>query len=82
MNIDNPACVTNRIKEFRILYGVSQTLLADCTDLSQTTISSLEKYEYFPTCRNSLKIYYFFKNRFNKDLQFTDVFDLEGGEFW
>ena len=48
MNIDNPACVTNRIKEFRELYGVSQTLLADCTDLTQTTISSLEKYEYFP----------------------------------
>lgn len=82
MNIDNPACVTNRIKELRQLYGVSQTLLGKCTDLSQNTISSYEDYTYFPTCRNSLKIYYFFKNRFNKDLLFTDVFDLEGGEFW
>ena len=42
-------CFKNRIKEFRLAKGMSQTELANKAGTTQNTISSLETGQYSPT---------------------------------
>jgi len=53
---DHNFIIKNKIREYRDIYEITQTDLADLTGLTQNTISSYETGVYFPTLFNAMLI--------------------------
>lgn len=48
--------LTNRVKELRARYGMTQGLLAESVDVTRQTIVALEKGSYIPSLLLAMKI--------------------------
>jgi putative transcriptional regulator len=63
--------VKNRIKEIRLVKGISQVKMAEDLQITRQTINAIEKHKYNPSLELALKLIKYF------DLTIDEIFKLE-----